>query len=114
MVTVWWMDGKSVCKNIATVVKCDVKPSQRSGVIYKSWVAIKSCGSVQCGHCMCIAEVCNHVGAVLYKTMHEVSVLSELSCTSLPNRWLPAVKKTVSPSQVSDIDFRLHKVDVNQ
>jgi len=59
-----------------------------------------------------LSEVCNHVGAVLYKTMYEVSVLSQVSCTSLPNRWLSAtVKKTVSPSQVSDIDFRLHKVN---
>ena len=92
-----------------------MKPSQRSGVIYKSWVAIKSCGTIQCGHCACMAglsKVCNYVGAILYKTMHEVSGLSEVSCTSLPNIWLPAtVKKTVSPSQVSDIDFRLHKVN---
>lgn len=111
-----WMGNFNVkkCTN-AVLVKCDVKPSQRSGIIYKTWVAIKPCGSVLCGHCTCMAglsEVCNHVGAVLYKTMHEVSTASEISCTSLPNKWLPAtVKKTVSPAQVRDIDFRLHKVD---
>ena len=85
-----WMGSLYVKKwPHATIVKCEVKPSQRSGVIYKSWVAFKPCGSVQCGHCTCMAglsEVCNHVGAVLYKAMHEVSVLSEVSCTSLPNR----------------------------
>jgi len=56
-----------------------------------------------------LSEVCNHVSAVLYKTMH---VLSEVSCTSLPNTWLAAtVKKTVPPSQVSDFDFWLRKVN---
>ena len=111
-----WMGSLNVKKWTNTVlVKCDVKPSQRSGIIYKTWVAIKPCGSVVCGHCTCMAglsEVCNHVGAVLYKTMHEVSTTSEISCTSLPNKWLPAtVKKTVSPAQVRNIDFQLHKVD---
>ena len=104
-----WMGSLNVkkCRN-AVLIRCDVKPSQRSGLIYKTWVAVKQCGSVLCGHCTCMAglsEVCNHVGAVLYKTMH---VTSELSCTSLPNAWLPAtVKKTVSPAPLKDINFRL-------
>ena len=92
-----------------------VKPSQRSGVTYKTWVAIKPCRSVLCGHCTSMAglsEVCNHGSAVLYKTMHEVSTASEISCTSLPNKWLQAtVKKTVTPAPVQNIDFQLHKVD---
>ena len=95
----------------AVLVKCNVKPSQHSGTIYKTWVAVKPCGSVQCGHCTCMAglsEVCNHVGAVLYKIMHEVFMQPEISCTSLPNKWLPAtVKKSVAPAQICDIDFWL-------
>ena len=111
-----WMGSLSVKKYRNTVlVKCDVKPSQRSGVIYKTWVAVKPDGSVQYGHCTCMAglsEVCNHVGAVLYKMMHVVASTSELSCTSLPNAWLPAtVKKTVSPAPLTDINFKLNKVD---
>ena len=111
-----WMGSLNVKKCRNTVLfKCDVKPSQRSGVIYKPWVAVKPCGSVQYGHCTCMAglsEVCNHVGAVLYKTMHVVAATSELSCTSLPNTWLPAsVKKTVSPAPLKDTNFRLKKVD---
>ena len=58
-----------------------------------------------------LSEVCNHGGAVLYKIMHEVFMQPEISCTSLPNKWLPAtVKKSVAPAQICDIDFRLHKV----
>ena len=111
------MDGKLICEEVDTccvLVKCDMKPSQRSGTIYKTWVAVKPCGSVQCGHCTRMAglsEVCNHVDAVLYKIMHEVFMQPEISCTSLPNKWLPAtVKKSVAPAQICDIDFRLHKV----
>ena len=79
-------------------------------------MAIKSCGAVQCGHCTCIAGlsmVCNHVGEVaLYKVIHEASMLSEIPCTSLPNKWLPAtVNKTVSPSQISDTDFRVRMLN---
>ena len=111
-----WMGSLYVKKwTHAVLVKCDVKPSQRSGTVYKTWVAVKPCGSVQYGHCTCMAglsEVCNHVGAVLYKIMHNVFVQPEISCTSLPNKWLPAtVKKTVAPAQICDIDFRLHKVN---
>lgn len=100
-----WMGNLNIKKwTNAVIVKCDVKPSQRSGTIYKTWVAIKPCRSVLCSHCTCMAglgEVCNHVGAVLYKTMHEVSTTSEISCTSLPNAWLSAtVKKTVATAQV--------------
>lgn len=112
-----WMGSLYVKKwPHAVLVKCNVKPSQWSGVIYKIWVAIKPCGSVQCGYCTCMAglsEVCKTIiGAVLYKAMHEISTLAEISCTSLSNKWLPAtVKKTVSPSQLSEIDFQLFKID---
>ena len=45
-----WMGSLRVKKWLhAVVVICDVKPSQRSGIIYKTWVALKPCGSVQCG-----------------------------------------------------------------
>ena len=56
MVTRWlfqmdhrWMGSLYVKKwTHAVLVKCDVKPSQRSGTMYKTWVAVKPCGSVQC------------------------------------------------------------------
>ena len=58
----------------AIVIKGEVKPSQQSGVLYKTWVAVKKSGEVISAHCTCMAglsEVCNHVGTVLYKCMHE-------------------------------------------
>ena len=94
----------------AVVIKGEVKPSQRSGVLYKTWVAVKKNGEVISGHCTCMAglsEVCNHVGAVLYKCMHDAQ--QPLSSTSLPNQWLPA-KKVVPPVPVKDVNFALTKV----
>ena len=96
----------------AVVIKGEVKPSQRSGVLYKTWEAVKKSGEVISGHCTCMArlsEVCNHVGAVLYKCMHETQ--QPHSSTSLPNQWLPA-KKVVPPVSVKDVNFALTKVPV--
>ena len=93
------------------VVKGVVKPSQRSGVLYETWVAVKHDGVVLCGHCTCMAglsEACNHIGAVLYKCMQEAP--KEVSCTSLPNKWLQPTK-TVSPVPMKFVDFRLSKVE---
>ena len=89
----------------AVVIKGEVKPSQQSGVLYKTWVAVKTSGEVISGHCTCMAglsEVCNHVGAVLYKLMHEAQ--QPQSFTSLPNQWLLA-KKVVPPVLVKDINL---------
>ena len=96
---------------LTVVVKGVVKPSQQSGVLYETWVAVKHDGVVLCGHCTCMAglsEACNHIGAVLYKCMQEAP--KEVSCTLLPNKWLQPTK-TVSPVPMKFVDFRLSKVE---
>ena len=55
-----------------------------------------------------LSEVCNHVGAVLYKCMQQAS--EQQSSTSLPNQWLPA-RKSVAPVPIKDDKFGLSKVD---
>ena len=73
-------------------------------------VAVKKSGKMICAHCTCMAglsEVCDHVGAVLYKSMHEAR--QPHSSTSLPNQWLPA-KKVVPLVSVKDVNFALTKV----
>ena len=46
-----WMGSLYVKKwTHAVLVKCDVKPSQRSGTVYKTWVAVKPrCAFLLCG-----------------------------------------------------------------
>ena len=51
-----------------------------------------------------LSEVCNHVGAILYKYMYEAP--QECSSTSLANKWLPVTKA----GPLKDIDFRLSKI----
>ena len=85
----------------AVVIIADVKPLQRSGVLYKTWVAVRENSEISSAHCTCMAglsEVCSRVGAVLYKCIQQAS--KQQSLTSLPNQWLPA-KKSVAPSVLS-------------
>ena len=92
------------------IVRGDTKPSQRSGVLYKIWVAILNSGAILSGHCTCMAgisEVCNHVGALLYKCMQQKT---DMSSTSAPNKWLPA-RKNVNPVEASDLVFKTPKLD---
>jgi len=93
------------------IVRGDVKPSQRNGILYKAWVAIQKDGAVVSGHCTRMAgisEACNHVGALLYKCMQQKT--EEVSSTSQPNKWLPA-RKTVPPVPASDLVFKVPKLD---
>ena len=54
------------------IVRGDVKPSQRNGILYKVWVVIQKSGAIVSGHCTCMTGMhlrimYNHVGALLYK-----------------------------------------------
>lgn len=56
------------------------------------WVAIRENGTVECGHCTCmagLAETCSHIAAILYWLETAVRVRNTTSCTSQPNTWLP-------------------------
>ena len=93
------------------IVRGDVKPSQRNGILYKVWVVIQKRGAIVSGYCTCMAgisESCNHVGALLYKCMQQKT--EESSSTSEPNKWLPA-RKTVPPVPVSELVFKVPKLD---
>lgn len=57
----------------------------------KPWVAVRKSGSVEYGHCTCIAglgETCSHIAAILYWLETVVHVHSETTCTSKSNAWL--------------------------
>ena len=58
----------------------------------KPWVAIRKNGTVECGHCICmagLAETCSHVAAILHWLETAVRIRDNTSCTSKPNSWLP-------------------------
>jgi hypothetical protein len=95
------------------LLTCEVKPSQRRDIVYRTWAVVGKEGSVLCGHCTFMAglsKVCNHVGTLLYKCMQESSSASSLSCKLLPCQWLPA-RKTVFPTEITQVDFQRPKLD---
>ena len=66
------------------------------------WVAVRMNGSVECGHCTCmagLAETCSHIAALLYWLETAVRIAHNTSCTSKENKWLcPSL-----PSACNDI-----------
>ena len=58
----------------------------------KPWVAIRKNGSVECGHCTCMAglgETYSHISAILYWLETAARIHNETTCTSKSNSWLP-------------------------
>jgi hypothetical protein len=58
----------------------------------KPWVLVRKSGTVECGHCTCmagLAETCSHVAAILYWLETAVRIKAGITCTSQPNAWLP-------------------------
>lgn len=56
------------------------------------WVGIRKNGTVECGHCTCmagLAETCSHVAAILYWLETAIRIHDGTSCTSKTNSWLP-------------------------
>ena len=59
-----------------------------------------------------LPEVCNHVGAILYKCMQQAlrQNNSEASCTSMPCQWLLA-RKNILPDELRHIIFSVPLLD---
>ena len=79
------------------------------GSYHRLWIVIeKKTGKSLRGHCSCMAgmgQTCNHVAAALCRMEAMVRLgLTNPSCTSKPNEWLPC-RKDVTPMEVKDIDF---------
>jgi hypothetical protein len=63
---------------------------------HSAWAAVKRCGIVINGHCICMAglsETCSHVASILFKTWMlrdaiETSQSSETACTSVACKWI--------------------------
>ena len=61
------------------------------------WVAVRMNGSVEYGHCTCMAglgETCSHIASILYWLETATRIKNTTSCTSMPNSWLPPTLPT--------------------
>ena len=84
-----------------------VRHSQRANEpSLKVWVKTTEDGTVECGHCQCMAglgEVCSHVGAILF---YVEAVRSTKSCTDVTCQWvIPTSIKSIPYAKIADIDF---------
>ena len=55
------------------------------------WFIVRSSGSVEVGHCTCmagLAETCSHVGALLFWIEAAARSFSDTSSTSGANEWI--------------------------
>ncbi|KAG0445051.1 hypothetical protein HPB47_000995 [Ixodes persulcatus] len=77
------------------------------------WVCAKKDGEVITGGCTCMAgkaQVCSHVGAVLWKVDFAASAgLTGQMCTDAAMKWNQGTKQNVVPAALHSIGFKLRK-----
>ena len=73
----------------------------------KTWVTCEYDGTVEAGHCTCMAglgEVCSHVAAILFY-LESVSCVST-TCTQIGCAWKePRLVETIPYARIMDIPF---------
>ena len=99
------LSGSKFC-----ILKGDCRMSQNiKSPFHKLWVIIEKGNSkIRACHCECMngmVQTCNHAAAALFRVEAAVrNGLTNPSCTSAPNKWLPT-RGEVLPSKVKDIVF---------
>ena len=92
------------------IFKSSCRKSERiNDTFHKLWIVIeKKSSKILRAHCTCMAgmgQTCNHIAAALFRIEAVVRLgLTNPSCTSKPNEWLPC-RKDVAPTKVKNIDF---------
>lgn len=76
---------------------------------HKLWLIIEKTSKIRSAHCTCMAgmgETCNHVAAAMFHIEAAVRTgLTNPSCTSSANEWLPCRKNVEQPLKLKDINF---------
>ena len=76
---------------------------------HKLWLIIEKTSKIRSAHCTCMAgmgETCNHVAAAMFRIEAAVRTgLTNPSCTSSANEWLPCRKNVEQPLKLKDINF---------
>ena len=100
------LSGSKYC-----IIKGRCRPSQSvNNPPRKLWIIFEKVGKIRACHCSCMAglsQTCNHVAAAFYRIESAVrNGLTNPSCTSKPNQWLPS-RKTLEdvPGKIKDLNF---------
>jgi hypothetical protein len=95
-------------------LKTDVTPGQAvNKPNYKAWVRCDDDGTVQTGHCTCMAGLgksCSHIGALLWKVEYAVTHnYTGTSCTDEQMKWNSGTQSNIEPKALEHISFARHK-----
>ncbi|XP_072385975.1 uncharacterized protein [Diabrotica undecimpunctata] len=74
----------------------------------QAWVLCNQDGSVETGHCTCMAgagEVCSHVVAILYALQYIAESKDTVSCTDVRSLWNVPKTAKVKCKPIRGIDF---------
>ena len=91
------------------IFKVECRNSQSiNNPFHKFWLIVEKTGKIRACHCTCMAgmgQSCNHVAAAMFRVEAAVrNGLTNPSCTSSSNEWLPC-RKEVEPSKIKNFNF---------
>ena len=100
------LSGSKFC-----LIKGQCRPSLSvNNPFHQLWILLEKTGKIRACHCSCMAgmsQTCNHVAAAMYRIEAAVrNGLTNPSCTSKPNEWLPGSKAVADiPSKIKELQF---------
>ena len=98
------LTGSNFCMLIG-----DCRKSQSvNDPFHKIWIILEKSAKIRLCHCTCMAgmgETCNHIAAAMFRVEAAVRTgLTNPSCTSSVNEWLPR-RKDIEPAKIKDLNF---------
>ena len=98
------LTGSNFC-----ILKGECRKSQSvNDPFHKNWIILEKSAKIRSCHCTCMAgmgETCNHAAAAMFRVEGAVRTgLTNSSCTSSANQWLPC-RKDIEPTKIKDLNF---------
>ena len=98
------LTGSNFC-----ILKGECRKSQSvNDPFQKFWIILEKSAKIRSCHCNCMAgmsETCNNVAAAMFPVEAAVYTgLTNPSCTSFENEWLPC-RKDIEPTKIKDLNF---------
>ena len=98
------LTGRNFC-----ILKGECRKSQSvNDPFHKLWIILEKSAKIRSCHCTCMAgmgDMFNHVAAAMFRVEAAVRTgLTNPSCTSSANEWLPC-RKDIEPTKIKDLNF---------
>ena len=98
------LTGSNFC-----ILKGECRKSQSvNDPFHKLWIILEKSAKIRSCYCTCMAgmgDMFNHVAAAMFRMEAAVRTgLTNPSCTSSANEWLPC-RKDIEPTKIKDLNF---------